>query len=113
MHILDLNVFAASKGYPQCVPEERVVVNAGSGIVYLPEDDHAPGFPDRPFDWSAHHKFGTHAAPWYLAQVSTCSCTCEVNCCCIPCLGCTGWSGQLGLPELCNTLPQQLQPRTH
>ena len=44
-------------------------MNAGSGIVYLPEGDHAPGFPDRPFDWSAHHKYGTHAAPWYLAQV--------------------------------------------
>ena len=44
------------------------MVNAHTGIVYLPEGEFEPSL-DKPDWWATHHKYGTHSAPWYLAEV--------------------------------------------
>ena len=71
IYILDLNVFAEQHGYPKCVPEDNFVVDASNGVVYLALGEHHPTEKiDPPDYYSVNHKFGTHAAPWYFAQVT-------------------------------------------
>ena len=90
MFILDLNVFAEQAGYPTCTSEEKFVVDAKLGIVYLRIGEHHPDLPNKPDYYSVHHKFGTHAAPWYVAQVCIImTCRGALNDVIMPCiLGC-------------------------
>ena len=75
IHILDLNSFADAYSYPRCEAEQLVVADAGIGTVYLNVGEHQPELNAKHNESfrSVHHKFGTHSAPWLLAQVG-CSC---------------------------------------
>lgn len=76
IHVLDLNSLAPELGYPGCKIEEKAVVDARLGIVYLQIDEHHPDLrPHRPDYYSVHHQYGTHSAPYLFVEA-----------CCILCL---------------------------
>lgn len=70
IYILDLQHLAKEKGHSACSPEGLVVVNTGTGVVYTKVEDHAQEkWGDNPAEYNAHHKLGTHSAPWHFAKV--------------------------------------------
>lgn len=69
IHILDLNKIAAERGFPQCVAEDKVVVDARLGVPYLQIDEHHPDLRSRrPAYYSVHHQYGMNSSPWLFAQ---------------------------------------------
>ncbi|KAK9805794.1 hypothetical protein WJX73_000215 [Symbiochloris irregularis] len=76
IYILDIADFAEEKGYPKCHLNETVAVDANLGIAYLRIGEHDPELPNKPLYYSVHSKFGTHAAPWHLAEaIKTSNCS--------------------------------------
>ena len=69
--VLEYNDIAGSIGLEPCITEDNVVVEMATGTVFSQADEHFPGSPGFDKESQGHHKFGAHAAPWLLLQVST------------------------------------------
>ncbi|KAK9805837.1 hypothetical protein WJX73_006156 [Symbiochloris irregularis] len=76
IYVLDLQQLAKEKGHPGCNAEDQVVVKTDTGVVYTTVEDHAKDkWGDKSPDHNAHHKLGTHSAPWHFARaISNSSC---------------------------------------
>lgn len=72
MYIADLSAFADDAGYPPCVAEDLYGSDVRNGVIFPRLGAHDPNTSAETDTLLAHHKFGTPAAPWHLAQVILC-----------------------------------------